>query len=149
MKTNKPFIGFEAEGPLKDMKTIFIPKGSLVGALEDKLNIIHSVPASCVYFGAGNKYGIVQEDFEIISKLIQMNYNVTIELTLAQLEELSIPENISDEVIWVLVFRTKNSNIRNISEIKFVDNHAVYWKRMHDEIYTDLNSRLYKQDTLL
>lgn len=79
------FVGVEAEGPLQDVKTLFIPRSEQ----RPISTLVDLVRPEVVYYGAGNNRGItMQQVYELLAyrgSQCSLPFGVVVEMTLADI----------------------------------------------------------------
>lgn len=160
MTSAQPFIGKEAEGPGIGITTLFIPKGSpkSIGYNEFFQKVI-SLSISRLYFGAGDKKGLTEEDLILIDKLLHHSgqlFKILIECSFTDLEELKymqdrlglyITDNPGVEVV-VVIPTNDHTKFLPVQHIKFVGQTGLLWFPVKTFHITSLSDELYNTDKI-
>jgi len=143
MKTTRPFIGIEAEGPSRGLPTIFIPREG-TSSLLSILRFAGNSRINRVYFGAGNQRGLSSVECELAISLAERGFDVICEFDLPQIDTLPIEVLRHIEAVVVLPV-AQIERYRNVS-VKFVGCESLVWLSSESNSETFLDDPLYKLD---
>jgi hypothetical protein len=137
------FVGTEAEGPRRGMRTLFI-RGD---AKELPEYMVH-LDVDQIYLGAGNVRGAHPE---LVQRLCSFAHSCCITIEFDDIMQLALITPYLEKLPrlrCVFVIDTANSlaNIGAISDIKIVNEEELYWFSTSVPYHTMLDDELYSKD---
>jgi hypothetical protein len=123
--SSKPFIGKEAEGEDRGENTIFIPYGAIESCGMDAVRrLILQSSVRRLYFGAGNRRGLGEDDISLITQLslVVPKYRVFVEFDNPS-QIVNVPEDLLKDIriVFVVPVKCEVDRLISISDIKFVN----------------------------
>jgi hypothetical protein len=134
--TDCMFVGVEVEGPDKGCPTLYIASYHYMNT--QILSVLKTINVEAIYFGAGSRFGISNENVRLIPVLVDAGYKVLLEVN--SFEQIDVLGQFRTLVKLIFVSTT------HIDVFKEVTQKTVEWHELTRPITSSLNDPLYKED---
>ena len=139
MLTKCSYIGIEAEGPNRGMKTLFLADSTTYE--EDILSILKSHPdIKHIYFGAGGMRYIPRRQIYCLEKLKGMQITIEVDAPnrlkyVPKLDNVTVVLSFFTEELECLRDRKVRIKIEDERQLFIFDNATIYENSIHDPLY--------------